>query len=129
MKAISGYMVAPLAGKLCSLDGRDLYAGIPKGSGQRRLLRQHYTDPGKPVKGYLISHPHLDHGSLIIKFTGRHGQDHLRMSYTLKVLEEKFFTWSRWAILPTREKPYEKNITMPCWRPEGGRRSPAPACR
>ena len=96
---LSSYMVAPEGSDdyVC-LDAGTLYTGIrravdagifhlPAGS----VLRQH-------IKGYLISHPHLDHvAGLIINSPDDTAKTIYGMPSTLKVLEEKYFTWAAWA--------------------------------
>jgi len=96
---LSAYMVAPAGDEnyIC-LDAGTLYAGIrtavDKGAltgSVSQILRGH-------IKGYCISHPHLDHvAGLIINSPDDTAKTIYGMPPTLKVLEEKYFTWAAWA--------------------------------
>jgi len=96
---LSAYMVAPTGSDdyIC-LDAGTIYAGIQKAIDNTTLsgtvsniLRTH-------IKGYCISHPHLDHvAGLIINSPDDTAKTIYGMAPTLKVLEEKYFTWSAWA--------------------------------
>ena len=96
---LSAYMVAPAGHEdyVC-LDAGTLYAGLQKAvdkgafSGSvSKILRGH-------IKGYCISHPHLDHvAGLIINAPDDTAKTIYGMPPTLKVLEEKYFTWAAWA--------------------------------
>lgn len=105
---LSAYMVAPVdsTSYIC-LDAGTLYAGIEKAIDNNTLsgsigniLRTH-------IKGYCISHPHLDHvAGLIINSPDDTSKTIYGMPYTLKVLEEKYFTWAAWAnFADAGEKP------------------------
>jgi cAMP phosphodiesterase len=96
---LSAYMVAPAGSEayVC-LDAGTLYAGIQKAvekgvfsGAPNKIIRNN-------IKGYLISHPHLDHlAGLIINSPDDTAKNIYGMPYTLKVLEEKYFTWAAWA--------------------------------
>jgi 3',5'-cyclic-nucleotide phosphodiesterase len=96
---LSAYMVAPAGDEdyVC-LDAGTLYAGIQKAVDKGafpgsvgNILKRH-------IKGYCISHPHLDHvAGLIINSPDDTAKTIYGMPYTLKVLEEKYFTWAAWA--------------------------------
>jgi len=96
---LSAYMVAPEGSSdyIC-LDAGTLYTGIQRAVDAgifhlpvSKVLRQN-------IKGYLISHPHLDHvAGLIINSPDDTAKTIYGMPYTLKVLEEKYFTWAAWA--------------------------------
>jgi len=96
---LSAYMAAPAGHDdyIC-LDAGTVYAGIQKAidkgafSGSvSKILRGH-------IKGYCISHPHLDHvAGLIINSPDDTAKTIYGMPSTLKVLEEKYFTWAAWA--------------------------------
>jgi cAMP phosphodiesterase len=50
------------------------------------------------IKGYLISHPHLDHLSgLITNSPDDSSKPIYGLGYTLDVLKENYFTWKSWA--------------------------------
>jgi len=96
---LSAYMVAPEGSSdyVC-LDAGTLYSGIQRAVDAGifhlpagKVLRQ-------DIKGYLISHPHLDHlAGLIINSPDDTAKTIYGMPSTLKVLEEKYFTWAAWA--------------------------------
>ncbi|MBN8851964.1 MAG: 3',5'-cyclic-nucleotide phosphodiesterase [Sphingobacteriales bacterium 50-39] len=96
---LSSYMVAPAGSNdyVC-LDAGTVYMGIQRAVDAgifhlpvSMVLRQH-------IKGYLISHPHLDHlAGLIINSPDDTAKTIYGMPNTLKVLEEKYFTWAGWA--------------------------------
>lgn len=96
---LSSYMVAPEGSNdyIC-LDAGTLYTGIQRAvnaglfqAPASKVLRQY-------IKGYLISHPHLDHlAGLIINSPDDTAKTIYGMPYTIKVLEEKYFTWAAWA--------------------------------
>src|SRR5712672_2542242 len=98
---LSAYMVAPAGQEnyVC-LDAGTLYAGIQKAVDKGVFSGSTTQILRNRVKGYLISHPHLDHvAGLIINSPDDTAKTIYGMSYTLKVLEEKYFTWSAWANL------------------------------
>jgi 3',5'-cyclic-nucleotide phosphodiesterase len=96
---LSSYMIAPTGNEnyVC-LDAGTVYTGIQRAVDAgifhlpvSKVLRQH-------IKGYLISHAHLDHlAGLIINSPDDTAKTIYGMPYTLKVLEEKYFTWAAWA--------------------------------
>ena len=96
---LSSYMVAPAGNNdyVC-LDAGTVYTGIQRAVDTgifhlpvNKVLRQY-------IKGYLISHPHLDHvAGLIINSPDDTAKSIYGMPYTIKVLEEKYFTWAGWA--------------------------------
>ncbi len=108
---LSSYMVAPMGQEnyIC-LDAGTLYAGI------RAAVAEHtFTGPianvlRRNIKGYLISHPHLDHvAGMIMDSPDDTAKTIYGMPYTLKVLEEKYFTWAAWAnFTDAGEKPLLK---------------------
>ncbi|HVU58464.1 MAG TPA: 3',5'-cyclic-nucleotide phosphodiesterase [Puia sp.] len=96
---LSSYMIAPKGSSdyVC-LDAGTLYTGLQRAvsagvlhASVGKVLRQQ-------IKGYLISHPHLDHlAGLIINSPDDTVKTIYGMPYTIKVLEEKYFTWAAWA--------------------------------
>lgn len=97
---LSAYLVA--AGDTdayVSFDAGTLYAGIEKaisnglfpGKKTTEVLKQH-------IKGYCISHAHLDHLSgLIINSPDDTAKNIYGMNYCLDVLKNNYFTWKSWA--------------------------------
>ena len=96
---LSSYMVAPSgsADYVC-LDAGTIYAGV-----HRAIETGAFPPPvskiiRENIKGYLISHPHLDHlAGLVINSPDDTAKTIYGMSFTIKVLEEKYFTWPAWA--------------------------------
>jgi 3',5'-cyclic-nucleotide phosphodiesterase len=96
---LSAYMVAASGSNdyVC-LDAGTVYTGIQRAVDAgifhppvSKVLRQN-------IKGYLISHPHLDHlAGLVINSPDDTAKSIYGTPYTLKVLEEKYFTWAAWA--------------------------------
>ncbi|HVW59627.1 MAG TPA: 3',5'-cyclic-nucleotide phosphodiesterase, partial [Puia sp.] len=105
---LSAYMVAPLdsTSYIC-LDAGTLYAGIRKAIDNNTLSGSAGNILRTHIKGYCISHPHLDHvAGLIINSPDDTSKTIYGMPYTLKVLEEKYFTWAAWAnFADAGEKP------------------------
>jgi len=108
---LSAYMVAPAGSNdyIC-LDAGTLYAGIQKAVDNSILSGSVSNILKTRIKGYCISHPHLDHvAGLIINSPDDTAKTIYGMPYTLKVLEEKYFTWSAWAnFADAGEKPILK---------------------
>jgi len=96
---LSAYMLAPAAGNnyIC-LDAGTLTFGIKKA-----IEKGAFAVPAGEVlktyiKGYLISHAHLDHVSgLIINSPEDTAKPVYGMPGVLKILKEKYFTWDSWA--------------------------------
>jgi 3',5'-cyclic-nucleotide phosphodiesterase len=52
----------------------------------------------KNIKGYLISHPHLDHlAGMIINSPDDSAKNIYGLDFCLDVLKDKYFTWKSWA--------------------------------
>ncbi len=62
----------------------------------------------KNIKGYLISHPHLDHvAGLILNSPDDTSKIIYGLPFCLDVLKEKYFTWKNWANFTNEgEKPF-----------------------
>ncbi|WP_018612985.1 MBL fold metallo-hydrolase [Segetibacter koreensis] len=96
---LSSYMVAPVGSNsyIC-LDAGTLHFGIEKAvkakifnSSTSNVLRNY-------IKGYLISHAHLDHISgLIINSPEDTVKNIYGLPYCLDILKDKYFTWRSWA--------------------------------
>ena len=96
---LSAYMVAPAGQEnyVC-LDAGTLYSGIRKAVDHQTFNAPVGTILRRNIKGYLISHPHLDHvAGMIMDSPDDTTKIIYGMPYTLKVLEEKYFTWAAWA--------------------------------
>lgn len=96
---LSAYMIAPQGSDayVC-LDAGTLHYGIEKAI-QAKLL------PGtagevlrKNIRGYLISHAHLDHlAGMIINSPDDSAKNIYGLDFCLDVLKDKYFTWKNWA--------------------------------
>jgi 3',5'-cyclic-nucleotide phosphodiesterase len=93
------------AGTINSGIRKAIKAGILKGSAEEVLKNQ--------VKGYLISHAHLDHVSgLIINSPEDSPKNIYGMPTVLGILRDKYFTWDAWANFANEgEKPQLKKYT------------------
>jgi len=96
---LSAYMIAPKGSDayVC-LDAGTLHYGIEKAI-QAKLLHGNPTDVlKKNIKGYLISHAHLDHlAGLIINSPDDSTKAIYGLDYCLDVLKDKYFSWKSWA--------------------------------
>jgi cAMP phosphodiesterase len=123
---LSSYLVA--AGgthDYIALDAGTLYAGIRKAielgslpAPESRVLRQ-------DIKGYFISHPHLDHvAGLIINSPDDSTKTIYGLPSCLSVLEDKYFSWKSWANFGDEgEKPMLKKYHYAAMTP--GKETPA----
>lgn len=96
---LSAYMVAPVdSNDYICLDAGTVYAGVQKAIDNNTLSGSVSNILRTHIKGYCISHPHLDHvAGLIINSPDDTSKTIYGMPYTLKVLEEKYFTWAAWV--------------------------------
>ncbi|PRY09985.1 3',5'-cyclic-nucleotide phosphodiesterase [Pontibacter ummariensis] len=96
---LSGYLVAPTGSdNYVSLDAGTLHYGLRKAV-ENRVFE---AAPGEVlrnnVKGYLISHPHLDHlAGLIINSPDDTPKSIYGLPFMIQVLKDKYFTWQSWA--------------------------------
>jgi len=96
---LSAYMVAPSGSNnyIC-LDAGTLHHGIQKAIDKKifsmpaeQVLRQY-------IKGYFISHAHLDHVSgLIINSPDDTSKNIYGLAGTLETIKKDYFTWESWA--------------------------------
>lgn len=96
---LSAYMIAPQGSDayVC-LDAGTLHYGIEKAI-QAKLLHGTAADVlRKNIKGYLISHAHLDHlAGMVINSPDDSAKSIYGLDYCLDVLKDKYFTWKSWA--------------------------------
>lgn len=96
---LSAYMVAPQQGEeyVC-LDAGTIHFGIEKAI-QAKLLHGTASEVLKRnVKGFLISHGHLDHlAGMIINSPDDSTKHIYGLDYCLDILKDKYFTWKSWA--------------------------------
>ena len=96
---LSAYMLAAAGSNnyIC-LDAGTLHAGIQKAI-DAGIFRGAVTTVLKHnIKGYLISHPHLDHvAGLIINSPDDTSKNIYALPFCTEVLKEKYFSWKSWA--------------------------------
>jgi len=96
---LSAYMLAPIGSDayVC-LDAGTLHAGIEKAVANRVFIVDADTVLQRYIKGYFISHPHLDHlAGMIINSPEDAPKKIYGLPYTLNVLRDNYFTWKSWA--------------------------------
>jgi cAMP phosphodiesterase len=96
---LSAYMVAASGGRdyVC-LDAGTLYAGLAKAVGNGVFSAPVGTVLRGNIKGYFISHPHLDHvAGLIINSPDDTAKNIYGLSACLATLQDKYFSWKSWA--------------------------------
>ncbi|HEY4147887.1 MAG TPA: 3',5'-cyclic-nucleotide phosphodiesterase [Chitinophagaceae bacterium] len=105
---LSSYMLAPAGThEYVCLDAGTIYYGLHKAveahvfDSSESIVLQHY------IKGYLISHAHLDHvAGLIINSPDDAPKNIYGTAYCLNILRDKYFTWEAWANFANEgEKP------------------------
>lgn len=111
---LSSYMLAPAGSdNYVCLDAGTLHAGIERAvkagifkANASAVLRNY-------IKGYLISHAHLDHiAGLIINSPDDTVKNIYGLPFCLNILKDKYFTWKSWANFANEgEKPVLKKYT------------------
>ncbi|MBT2562325.1 3',5'-cyclic-nucleotide phosphodiesterase [Pedobacter sp. ISL-68] len=108
---LSSYMIAPKgsANYVC-LDAGTINAGIQKAIEYKSLRGISEEIQRKQIKGYLISHAHLDHvAGLIINSPADTSKNIYGIPSVLNILRDKYFTWDAWANFANEgEKPQLK---------------------
>jgi len=111
---LSSYMIAPKgsANYVC-LDAGTINAGIQKAIEYKSLSGISEEIQRKQIKGYLISHAHLDHvAGLIINSPADTSKNIYGIPSVLNILKDKYFTWDAWANFANEgEKPQLKKYT------------------
>jgi cAMP phosphodiesterase len=96
---LSAYMIAPQGSNdyVC-FDAGTLHYGIEKAI-QAKLLHGTAADVFKKnIRGFLISHPHLDHlAGMVINSPDDSAKNIYGLDFCLDVLKDKYFTWKSWA--------------------------------
>jgi 3',5'-cyclic-nucleotide phosphodiesterase len=111
---LSSYMIAPKGSeKYVCLDAGTINAGIQKAIDQKTLKGISEEIQRKQIKGYLISHAHLDHvAGLIINSPADTSKNIYGIPSVLNILRDKYFTWDAWANFANEgEKPQLKKYT------------------
>ncbi|WP_448698419.1 MBL fold metallo-hydrolase [Mucilaginibacter sp. AW1-3] len=96
---LSAYMLAPVGSNayIC-LDAGTLHTGIAKAIANHVFTVDADTVLKRYIKGYFISHAHLDHVSgMIINSPDDGPKKVYGLPYTLNVLRDNYFTWKNWA--------------------------------
>ena len=111
---LSAYMVAPTGDhNYVCFDAGTINAGIQKAIALKTLKGVSEEIQRKQLKGYLISHAHLDHVSgLIINSPADTAKKIYGLPSVLNILRDKYFTWDAWANFANEgEKPQLKKYT------------------
>jgi 3',5'-cyclic-nucleotide phosphodiesterase len=96
---LSSYMLAAAGTNdyIC-LDAGTLHHGIQKAIDAGIFRGSVTTILKNNIKGYLISHPHLDHvAGLIINSPDDTSKNIYALPFCTEVLKEKYFSWKSWA--------------------------------
>jgi 3',5'-cyclic-nucleotide phosphodiesterase len=96
---LSAYMLAATGSNayIC-LDAGTLHHGIQKAIDAGIFHGTVSSILKNNIKGYLISHPHLDHvAGLIINSPDDTVKNIYALSFCTEVLKEKYFSWKSWA--------------------------------
>jgi 3',5'-cyclic-nucleotide phosphodiesterase len=80
------------------LDAGTLHDGIEKAIEEKSIAGTTSEVLRKDIKGYLISHPHLDHiAGLVINSPADTTKNIYALPFCLKTIEDKYFSWESWA--------------------------------
>jgi len=96
---LSSYMLAADSTNdyLC-LDAGTVHDGIEKAISNGVFKTDAATVLKKYIKGYFISHAHLDHvAGLIINSPEDSSKNLFGLPYCLDIIKDKYFTWKNWA--------------------------------
>jgi 3',5'-cyclic-nucleotide phosphodiesterase len=119
---LSAYLVAAAGnGDYICLDAGTLYSGLKKAVENRLFNEPVGTVLRGHIKGYFISHPHLDHlAGLIINSPDDTSKNIYGLPSCLATIQEKYFSWKDWANFGDEgEKPQLKKyhyVTMEAGR-------------
>lgn len=118
---LSAYMVAAKGTNayIC-LDAGTLYSGIRKAVENGTFPPPASQVLRSTIKGYFISHPHLDHvAGLIINSPDDSSKNIYGLPACLNVLKDKYFSWQSWAnFADDGEKPLLKKYHYVTLQPE-----------
>jgi 3',5'-cyclic-nucleotide phosphodiesterase len=96
---LSSYMLAAAGtdAYVC-LDAGTLHAGIEKAIANKVFRKSAAEVLRQNIKGYLISHGHLDHlAGLVLNSPDDTAKNIYAMDYVINVFKEKYFSWESWA--------------------------------
>lgn len=96
---LSAYLVGvPGANAFVCLDAGTVRSGIDKAIATGALKGTASTVLKENIKGYLISHPHLDHvAGMILNSPDDSAKPLYGLPFCLDVIKEKYFSWKSWA--------------------------------
>lgn len=96
---LSAYMLAPVkSNSYICLDAGTVHAGIQKAIDKKSFTASLSTILRKYIKGYFISHGHLDHlAGMIINSPNDSSKNIYATSATIEVLKNRYFSWQSWA--------------------------------
>ncbi|MBD1364068.1 3',5'-cyclic-nucleotide phosphodiesterase [Mucilaginibacter sp. ZT4R22] len=96
---LSAYMVAPAGSdNYACLDAGTLHAGIEKAIKENAFDARSEKVLKQYIKGYFISHAHLDHiAGLIINSPEDSTKNIYGLASTLETVKTHYFTWESWA--------------------------------
>lgn len=96
---LSAYMLAPAtSNNFICLDAGTLHAGIAKAVAKKTLTGTPEQVLKKNIKGYLISHSHLDHlAGLVINSPDDTAKNIYAFEDCIKTFQNRYFTWNSWA--------------------------------
>lgn len=96
---LSSYMLAPFGSNnyIC-LDAGTIYSGIEKAVKGGLFKSTTNWVIKNNIKGYFISHPHLDHvAGLLMNSPDDTAKNIYGTKFCLDVLKDNYFTWKNWA--------------------------------
>jgi cAMP phosphodiesterase len=96
---LSAYMIAPAGSNnyIC-MDAGTLHAGIEKAVANKAFTASAEQVLRKYIKGYFVTHAHLDHISgLIINSPDDSTKTIYGLKSTLETVKTHYFTWESWA--------------------------------
>lgn len=96
---LSSYMLAAAGtNEYVCLDAGTIRAGIDKAIRSKVFTNNAASVLKNNIKGYLISHPHLDHlAGLVINSPDDTTKTIYGLPFCIDVMEEKYFSWKSWA--------------------------------
>ncbi len=96
---LSSYMLAiKNTNDYVCLDAGTLHDGIVKAIAKKSIRGNAAGVLKSDIKGYLISHPHLDHiAGLILNSPDDSSKNIYALPFCLTTIEEKYFSWKSWA--------------------------------
>jgi cAMP phosphodiesterase len=119
---LSAYMVAAAGSRdyIC-MDAGTLYAGLAKAASNGLFSQSPGSILRNHIKGYFISHPHLDHvAGLIINSPDDTAKNIYGLSSCLATIQDKYFSWKSWANFGDEgEKPQLKKYHYVTMEPGG----------